>query len=195
MGKSLIVVLLTVLSGAFPANLANAQEEEPSGPLDRIFFGGNFGLQIGTITNIDISPMTGYYITPRLAAGIGLRYQFYKDSRDYPGYQPFKTNIYGGSVFSRYLLIRDLGELVGLGLNLGIMAHTEYEVLSLEKKYFEVPYSYEEGRFEIHSVLVGGGLYQSIGRRSGLTMMVLWNLNQTASSPYSNPVIRIGFNF
>jgi hypothetical protein len=42
---------------------------------------------------------------------------------------------------------------------------------------------------------VGGGVYQPIGRRSGFLIMVLWNLNETASSPYSNPIFRIGFNF
>lgn len=171
---------------------SNYDEEEMSFS-DRIFFGGNFGLQFGTITNVELSPIVGYYFTPRLAGGTGIRYEFYRDRR--PGFIPFETHIYGGSLFTRLILIDDLEEMIGIRLNSKVFAHAEYEMLSLEKKYFEVPATLEEGRFPLHSVLVGGGLFQPVGRRSGLVMMVLWNLNQTASSPYSNPVIRIGFNF
>jgi len=93
------------------------------------------------------------------------------------------------------MLFTDIGEKLNIGIAHSIFAHAEYEVLSLEKKYFEYPPSSEEGRFLAHSVLVGGGLFQPTGRRGGFLIMLLWNLNETASSPYSNPIIRIGFIF
>jgi hypothetical protein len=190
-GRSGIITALLVV---FTGGLSTAQWEEKPPLRDRIFFGGNIGLQFGTITNIEVSPLAGIYLTPRLAMGPGIKYEYYKSN--YPGFVPFETHIYGGAVFARYMVIRDLSEAIGLGLNMGIFGHTEYEMLSLERKYFEVGAPLQaEGRFNLHSILIGGGIYQSIGRRAGFLIMILWNLNETASSPYSNPILRIGFNF
>jgi hypothetical protein len=195
MKRSPHIFIFIILLVWLTAGVLEAQREEPAGFMDKLFLGGNFGLQIGTVTNIEISPLVGYHITTRLAGGVGARYEYYKDSRNYFPFIPFKTNIYGGSVFSRYMVIQDLNRLIGLGPSSGIFAHTEYEILSLERKYFEVPATLQEGRFYLHSVLAGGGLYQPVGRRSAFTLAVLWNLNQTASSPYTNPIIRVGFHF
>jgi hypothetical protein len=167
------------------------EEDQELRPIDRLFFGGNFGLLFGTITNIEISPLVGYYLTPRLAAGAGIRFEYFRDKGFY---EPYQTTIYGANLFSRYTIIRDLGEGLNIGLNTGIFAQVEYEALSLEKAYFEPPYT-EDGRFTVHSVLVGGGLIQPVGRRSAFLVTILYNLNETSRSPYSNPVVRIGFNF
>jgi hypothetical protein len=186
----IVIFLLFSLS----AGMLRAQWEEKPSLRDRIFFGGNFGLQFGTVTNIEISPLAGIYLTPRLAVGPGIRYEYFKSN--YPGYVPYDTHIYGGTVFARYMVIRDMSNAVGLGLNFGIFGHAEYEMLSLESRYFKIGAPPDaEGRFTLHSILVGGGLYQPIGRRGGFLIMVLWNLNETANSPYSNPIFRIGFNF
>ena len=190
-----IFVTGILFAGLLNGRLNAQDEKEFLSFRDRIFLGGNFGIQIGTITNIEISPVLGYYITPRLAGGLGARYEYYKDSRDFPGYFPFKTNIYGGSVFGRYMLIRNIREVTGFPLDSKIFTQAEYEILSLERKYFEVPPTLEEGRYALHSVLVGGGIFQPLGKKSGLVLMVLWNLNETSNSPYSNPIIREGLNF
>ncbi len=47
---------------------------------------------------------------------------------------------------------------------------------------------------QFNSFFVGGGYLQRIGGNSGMYFLVLWNLNDTPNSPYTNPVIRIGFN-
>jgi len=167
------------------------EEKEEIRPIDRLFFGGNFGLMFGTITNIEISPLVGYYITPKLAAGTGIRFEYFKDKGFYA---PYETTIYGGNIFSRYTIISNLGEGLNIGLNAGIFGQVEYEALSLEREYFEPPYT-ENGRFTLHSVLVGGGIIQPIGRRSAFMLSVLYNLNETARSPYSNPIVRVGFTF
>jgi hypothetical protein len=184
----LFFFLLTFQSAAC---LLRAQDEEELRPIDRIFFGGNFGMQFGTITNIEVSPLIGYHITPRLSAGIGTRFEYFKDKGLI---YPYETTIYGGSVFSRFVVIQNLGEGLGIGLNTGLFTQVEYEMLSLEREYFEPPYN-GTGRFLVHSVLVGGGIIQPIGRRSAFLLSVLYNLNESARSPYSNPIIRIGFNF
>jgi hypothetical protein len=186
----IVFILLFSLS----AGMLRAQWEEKPPLRDRIFFGGNFGLQFGTVTDIEISPLAGIYLTPRLAVGPGIRYEYFKSN--YPGYVPYDTHIYGGTVFARYMVIRDMSKAVGLGLNFGLFGHAEYEMLSLESRYFQIGAPPDaEGRFYLHSILLGGGVYQPIGRRGGFLIMVLWNLNETANSPYSNPIFRIGFNF
>ena len=68
---------------------AQFEQDKPSFK-DRLFFGGGFGLTVGSVTHVDISPMVGYRITDRFSAGIGLSYQYYK----YPAYN-IKTSIYG----------------------------------------------------------------------------------------------------
>ena len=184
-------LLFLLISFSLSINLLSAQEQEDLRPIDRIFFGGNFGMQFGTITDIEISPLVGYHITPRLSAGVGTRFEYFKDKGLY---YPFETTIFGGSVFSRFVIIQNLGEGLNLGINTGVFTQAEYEMLSLEREYFE-PFPTGTGRFLVHSVLVGGGLIQPIGRRSALLISVLYNLNESARSPYSNPIIRIGFNF
>lgn len=183
---------LLLLLALMPVILMAQQEEEESEirPIDRLFFGGNFGIMFGTVTNIEISPLAGYYITPKLAAGAGIRFEYFREK----GYEFYHTTIWGGNVFSRYTLISNLGEGLNIGMNLGLFGQVEYEALSLEKEYFEPPYT-EDGRFISHSVLVGGGIMQSVGRRSALMLTVLYNLNENSLSPYTNPIVRIGFTF
>ena len=142
---------------------------------ERIFFGGNIGLQFGTITQIDLSPLIGYRVSERFSSGIGITYQYYSDSRF-----DFNTDIYGGRVFGRYFIYEDF------------FAHAEFEVLSLETELDRLNLYPDDDRFLIHSVLVGGGYRQKIGQSSSINFMVLYNLNQSSNSPYQNPIIRIG---
>lgn len=187
-------ILLAIVIALLVIPDSRAEWEETPTFRDRLFFGGNFGLSFGNTTSIIISPISGIRITPRFSSGLGLRYEYYKSN--YPGYVPYDTHIFGGSVFSRYMVIRDLGEAIGLGgLNSGLFLQVEYEMLNLESQYFDITNPSPDGRFNLHSVLVGGGIYQPIGRRSGLLLTVLWNLNESHNSIYTNPIIRIGFNF
>ncbi len=149
---------------------------------DKIYFGGNLGLQFGTITQIDLSPLVGYQITDALSAGVGLSYQYYSDSRWSSG--NIQTDIYGWKVFSKYFFYEDL------------FVQVENEMLNLETKYFDVLNNYQnQDRFWLNCFMVGGGYRQRIGERSSVMLTVLWNLNQTANTPYSNPIVRVGFNF
>lgn len=149
---------------------------------EKIYFGGNFGLQIGTIIQIEISPRIGYRFTERFSSGVGIMYQYYKDRRPPPN--NFRTNIYGGNVFASYIIYEN------------IFAHTEYELLSLETDVFDMLDKHPgTDRFLYSIVLVGGGYRRPIRERSFVNFMVLWNLNDSSNSPYTNPVIRIGFTF
>ncbi|MCX6235107.1 MAG: hypothetical protein NT175_10400 [Bacteroidetes bacterium] len=144
--------------------------------IDRLFFGGNFGLQFGTMTLVEVSPLVWCSITPRLISGVGVTYEYYKDSRYSYVYT---TNIYGGRVLLNYFVFKN------------IFAHAEYELLNYDA--YITPFTTE--RVNVNSWLVGGGFRQMIGGRSFMTLSILWNLNETPYSPYTNPIIRVGIGF
>ena len=150
---------------------------------DRIFFGGNLGLQFGDLTFVDISPLIGYKLTDQLAVGIGGTYIYYRSRTQFlingqPQIFEYKTNIYGGRLFTRYYFVENL------------FGHAEYEILNLE-----VPDDFifnKLTRTNITSFFIGGGYRQMLGGRAALELMGLYNLTEEANSPYVNPVIRIG---
>lgn len=163
--------------------LAHAQIQEKGFDKTRLFTGGNLGLQFGNYTSIDVSPILGYKFTKRFAAGIGGVYQYYSyKDKNFPIYN-FRTDIFGGKVFSRFYLFDFL------------FAHAEYEFLNLETKYFDPNNMRHNGeRFWVHGVLVGAGYAQQVGLNSAFNIMLLFNINETIDSPYSNPIIRMGFD-
>ncbi len=143
---------------------------------DRIYFGGNLGLQFGTQTYIDISPLAGYKFTETVSAGAGITYIYYKYK---DSYYTYSTSIYGGRIFGRYLFTNNL------------FAHAEVELLNMELYDLNINDYY---RKNIISPFVGGGYIQRFSNNAGLYLLLLFNLNDSAESPYTNPIIRIGFN-
>jgi len=179
MKKSIIYAIIFVIAAAI-----NLQAQEKITMLNpNIFFGGNFGLQFGSITQINLSPTVGYRFPNQISAGVGLTYDYYNDSR----YQ-FSTSAYGASIFGRY------------NINKYLFAHVELENLNMAQldistnPITNISTISESDRYWITSFFVGGGYRQLIGERSSAYIMVLWNLNQSTKSPYSNPIIKIGFD-
>ncbi len=163
------------------------QQKETAPPLrERLFYGGNFGLQFGTITDIQVSPVIGVWLLPRLAVAAGPDYRFYK-------YQSDRTNIYGLKTYTEFVVVKDIGSVLPVGSNTGIFLHIEDELLSLESKIWNP--AILSNRFSINTILAGGGLSQQIGRRASMNMMILWALNDSGYGVYSNPEIRISFTF
>lgn len=164
-----------------PPNSLNNNDNHPSTPLrDRFFFGGNLGLQFGSATYIDISPLVGYKITPKLHAGVGATYMYYKYKDAYFNYE---SSTYGGRVLGRYYPIESL------------FAHVEYEVLNIKMPSTVSGQNYDKYiRQNIASVLVGGGYVQPIGSNASMMLMILFNLNEQQYSPYTNPIFRVGFS-
>ena len=183
-----ILFTLITLSSGVVWGQETEEERVPFG--NRIYFGGDFSLQIGRITFIEVSPIIGYNITPRFAAGLGITYIYYRQ-RFYND-TIIKAQNYGGRIFSKYLLIDNVSKYIPLQLNAGIIAYGEYEFLNMDGIFSLYDQS---NRFWLNNVYVGGGLELPIGRRSKMNFLVLWNLNDTGESPYSNPAVRIGVNF
>jgi len=160
---------------------------------EQLFFGGNFQLDIGDITIIDISPIVGMQVTDQMQVGVGLTYQYYRQRagtytttvrgvRYTYTVEEYQTSIYGGRLFGRYFFAPTM------------FAHAETEALNYA--YEDVTdYGYERRRTWVPGVFVGGGYNQPFSRLGGLNLTVLYNLTyDKLRSPYNSPwVVRMGF--
>lgn len=154
---------------------------------DRLFFGGNVGLMFGSVTDVQISPVVGYWVLPRVAVAAGTTYRYFKNYYD-------KTSIYGGKTYIELTVIQDLNSFLPMGVHTGVFLHFEDELLSLKANFWKYPYN-PPGRFYLNTVLAGAGISQTLGRRSSINFMVLWPLNDSEYGVYSKPEIRVSFIF
>jgi hypothetical protein len=187
MKRAVVLVLLVVLS--IPAV---AQDEDP-GRKGKFFLVPEFWFSFGTSTYIELAPMVGYHIFDRLAVGLGPHYM-YLSKKATPSYPyDYQTHSYGLKGFARFSLITHAEEFLPINLFSELFVHAEYEGLSLEKQYYVPPYT-DNGRFIYKGLLLGGGFSQRIGVYNTVSFTILWDLNESTISPYSNPIFRIGFN-
>jgi len=173
-----ISVSLVTLSQSLFAQIDVENRQPEYNFKSHLYFGGGFGLQFGYMTLIEVSPLVGYNITPKFSVGLSPTYKFYKYNDYYGQNIDLKTNVWGGSIFSRYYIFES------------VFAHVEYESLLYNTHSPGNP----ETKQQYNSFFVGGGYNQRIGSNSGMYIMVLWNLNDTPNSPYVNPIIRVGFS-
>lgn len=176
-------------------NIAPQKQKEESRFIDKVVFGGDFGLSFGSSTYIKIAPIVGYKITPRFTAGVGpiYIYERYKYNNYIGG--TLETSTYGGKVFASFVVLKstDEGGVFPIG---NLLLYAENEVLSVEPFEWDLINGYHFGeRIAIDNLLMGFGLNQPIGRRFGVSLFVLWDVTGNPNSIYSNPIIRFGFNF
>jgi len=182
-----------------------ARVRNPDSFWRRIAVGGNVGFQFGTVTGFNISPEVRIRTIDQLYVGLGFIYQYFRFS-DYfydtmdNKFVSYTSNTFGGRVYARYYL-RSLFD----GWAGNFFVHAEYEYL-----HFVVPFELDpNGRYQdifnpnvtyskgketrdIHSVFVGGGYSQPISNRVFIDLLIMFNLNDSPYSPYSNPVFRLG---
>jgi hypothetical protein len=177
----LLIFVLTTFGTATHAQQNFLGDQPPFA--SRWVFGGDFGLGFSNYgSNILISPQVGYRITSAWEFGARLTYNYYSYNQNR---LKFSTNNYGGGFYTSYEIFR------------GLFAHVENEILSYEQVYYD-PSSYDITNRErklIHSVFVGGGYRQYFSSRGFASITILYNLNETLDTPYSNPLFRIGFGF
>jgi hypothetical protein len=170
---------------------ALAQEEMPSRK-GKIFFIPELWLSFGSRTYIELGPLVGYHVNDRLSVGLGPHY-IYQSQRATPYYPAYETHTWGIKSFGRFALLTNAEQFLPIKLFSDLFVHVEYEALSLDGSYYGSPSS-EQDRIWYHALLVGGGFNQRVGMYNSVSFMVLWDVNGTASTPYSNPIFRIGFN-
>ncbi len=172
------IVILTVLVGV--CSIASAQYRGGGGG-DKFYFGGGFGLSIGTgYTSISASPLVGYKITDEFSAGVQTTYQYVSNSD-----LDLSFSNYGGGPFTRYVF------------DDRYIAHAEYEILSFEYTDGTIDSGGDFNTFRdtYSSLWLGGGYRESLGRNAGFFLLALYNVlyDETEFSPYASPLsIRAG---
>jgi len=144
---------------------------------EKIFFGGGFGLQLGTITVLKVTPEIGYRFLPSLETGVGGYYMYVNNSL-------YNTtdDVYGGKIFSRLFIYNDL------------FLQGEYEMLNIAD--FDInTYYYTGERVFITGFLGGIGYRQKIGKRAAFLSSISYNFLINEKTPYQNPIIRFTLIF
>lgn len=183
MGKTtiLLLCLLWSLSGISlaqdrPVYTSPSPDQGQSMPFkDRLFFGGNLGLSFGSLTYINVSPLVGVRLTEKMGAGVGPTYTYFNDRRTTYKYD---SESYGGRLFAQYRVFES------------VLLYSEYELLNTEVP--DLLYTALERR-NISSLFVGGGYIQQVGRNSGISITLLYNVLEGDYPIYENPLIRTGF--
>jgi hypothetical protein len=180
MKKTLITLLAMSVCTLAMAQWGEEEMSDKPTLRERLFTGGGFGLSFSNYYDfVSVSPLVGYKITPKLAAGVQVQYRYTK----YKQFTPkFSTNDYGISPFVRYSIYAP------------IFLQAEYEYLN-----YEYPITTSESiRKTYNSFLAGGGFFQPIGRHAGFYAVAMYNFSYRAANygevtPYNSPlVLRVG---
>lgn len=175
--KNSLALGLLIFLLSFSPSFAQRELYQDSVKLkDRLYYGGNFGFQFGTVTLIDVSHLVGAMITDRLSGGVGATYQYYDDNR----FQGASGSSYGGRLFGRYNVLPN------------IFVYSEFEKINWNA------YSLVNERFQrtwTNAFFIGAGYFAPFGSRGGANFTFLYNLlHDNRFSYYSEPyVIRVGF--
>lgn len=172
-------IRVMVLAILMAFNLAAQSEKDSTDNsfAKKLFFSGNFGLQFGDVTNVEISPVAGYHITNRLSAGLGITYIYFRQKIG--NFDKLETNVYGYRLFARQ------------SINQQLFIQAEYENLSLELLN---PLDNTTFRDWVPGTFIGGGFFQPVSENVGFTAVALYNVTyDDLRSPYNNPlVVRVG---
>ncbi len=211
MKKILVVLMLCLCTQAVYAQEtynssgkkgeAKRKDLKPKGfDASRLVLGGGAILSFGTgYANVGLSPMIGYKITDRFAAGVGLSYQYYRNKFEQVGIvdqnnnligimqYDRKTSLYSASLWARYIVWRNLFVHVQPEMmNVGVPTLVQDPLGNIEVG---------EDREYVPAVLVGLGLRQPITGSLSLYLTALYDVVQNPSSPYyKNIDFRFGFN-
>ena len=190
----LAFLIVIALESSFMLAQEKKEVQKKEKKADKIVIGGIIGLQFGTITSVDISPVAGYNITPKVLISIGLSYRYYRESYFSA---VFSSNIFGLRSGISYTFLDNIGKNLAVKTNFGLYAHLEYELLNLDRDFSSTSQtsSVRVKRFWLPGVLIGGGIKQPIGNSGFFNLAVLYNIIANDRTPYDNPFLRIGIFF
>jgi hypothetical protein len=209
MKKFALLIIFAVISTLIYSQeddfFSNEESEETTKPkrkIDNWEFGGNFWLSFGSNSAyVDVSPIVGYKVTPRLTTGFGFVYNYGKYnialiSPTSIRYINYETQRYGPKIYVNYKILTNIQEKINVNIG-DVVVHSEYELINTEGIFYDQGnYQINKGEREwISNVLIGGGLFMPFSNRGGLTLLVLFDVTQHKYSPHANPVIRVGFSF
>ncbi len=136
---------------------------------ENLVLGGSFGIYFGTYTSLNISPQVGYRFSKSFTAGLGIGYSYYKEDYDY-GYKDWTQNYLGGNIYMQFNPF-------------------QYIRLQVQPELYGFWGSYQPDTKMVPCILIGGGLTMPMGNRSGVSMMIYYDVLQDDYSPYGNQII------
>lgn len=146
----------------------------------RIFFSPRLGFSAWENTAyFEIAPIVGYKFTTRFWLGTGPEYMYLKSGT-------YKTHIYGLTSFGYFAFLDNIDEVVNLGIR-SVFLYLENEILSIQ------PPGTSREWYDL--VLGGVGIRMPIGESMGISIIAVWGLNRATELLYSNPEIRIMYDF
>lgn len=171
-----MLMVLSCLSLQANGQWGEEQMEEKPSFKDRIFTGGGFGLSFSsTYDFISVSPIIGYRLSPKLAAGTSIIFRYTNYKYVTPS---VNTTDYGISPFLRFQFYGPL------------FLHAEYEYLNTQ--YINA--NSEKVRQDFSSFMAGGGFFQPVGRKAALFITALYNFSYRTPLPnqyypYNSPLV------
>lgn len=188
--KKLVTFLLAATFALSQTTYAQQEPEEnsPKGfDKSKLFFGGNFGVGLGSnSSSIIVSPQVGYRFNNYFAAGAGINFNYYSYKTFYNGEAKDRFGYGGLNVFGRvypipYLLVQ---------------AQPELNYSWGSRKYEDNrPTEKLKGMF-VPSLLLGGGAAIPTGGNGALLLMLQYDVLQESRTPYGSKVFfSMGYNF
>lgn len=156
--------------------------------IKKLYFGGTFGATFGNYSSITISPEIGYALKPSLYTGLRLYYTYSKQIVNYGSREEsYEYHTYGVGTFLRWYAFRDL------------YLHVAPEMINYQNNYYDVGGNLVESTEWVPFVWAGAGYRKMAGKRSWVSVHVLFDLLQDKNSPYEqwepNVVIGAGTSF
>lgn len=141
----------------------------------KLSLGGNFGLQFGDYTIINLSPQLGYDINEKFTLGTGMGYSYFKQNKRSYDY----TNHYlSFDIFARYYPAG------------GFVLSVQPEISRMWASIEENRHKYSETKF-IPSFLVGAGF-----KLGNTIALIQYDVVQDNNSPYGNSIFyTLGYCF
>jgi len=173
------LLILFSLSG-YAQNKGSVPPKKKWSLKEKIYFGGYLGLQFGSYTSVDVSPLIGYRINPNFNVGVGVLYTY--TSFNYGGVVGnHGYSSWGGRLTANYTLFN----LLTLG------AEYQYRTVELLEGVDSEgnPIFNDKG---VSVLFLGGGIRQRIGKNSFMYFLVYYDVLQDVNSPYDSVVFRVG---
>ena len=148
-----------------PAPAPEAETKPKSAMKDRFFFGGGIGATFGSVDYLEIAPLFGLKVVPRVELGFQPFYRWTNDGRYSPSVE---YTDYGARIFSRFRIVSNF------------FLEADYQFTSYEY----LNYNGGTTRASNNAFLAGAGYTMPVGRNVGLYFSALYDFSYNDNDPY-----------
>ncbi len=179
--KKAFLTLVIAATVAFVYGQNNTTAQKSAGSPNEVYtpskfyYGGGLNLTFGSVTEVGISPLIGYKVTPQFSVGSQLTFEYFKYDR---GSYDYNATNYGASLFTRYRFVPQ------------VYAHMEFSMMNYD---FQT-YQGDSNRDWVPFLFVGGGFSQPLSKNTWVNAQLLFDVIQDENSPYKDwePFYTIG---